>query len=186
MQWFNIFCFQAVMLEHGPVPEFKAWMSNNIHIKLREIITPFPYKYHPNGKAVAQSWSTLVQVMASCLTAPGHCLNQCWVAINKALWYSHECNVIGSKINKTLSKFVHLKLQPKFPGPMRYLIAGEWRIYASLVQATRQQAIIRTSGGVLLIGPLGTNFNETISAVRSNTRAFLCNERGRIFAAILW
>ena len=29
------------------------------------------------------SWSTLVQVMACCLTAPSHYLNQCWLIITK-------------------------------------------------------------------------------------------------------
>ena len=36
------------------------------------------------------SWSTLVQVMAWCLMAPSHCLNQCWLVINDVLWYSSE------------------------------------------------------------------------------------------------
>ena len=49
MQWFHIFCFQAVMLERRPVLEFEAWMSKNIHIKLREITTPFPNKSYPDG-----------------------------------------------------------------------------------------------------------------------------------------
>ena len=31
--------------------------------------------------------STLAQVMASCLTAPSHYLNQCWLLINKVLWH---------------------------------------------------------------------------------------------------
>ena len=35
-----------------------------------------------------KSWSTLVQVMACCLTAPSHYLNQCWLIINKVWWHS--------------------------------------------------------------------------------------------------
>ena len=35
-------------------------------------------------------WSTLAQVMASCLTAPIHYLNQCWLIISKVLWHSSE------------------------------------------------------------------------------------------------
>ena len=34
------------------------------------------------------SESTLVQVMAWCLTAPIHYLNQCWLIIKGVLWYS--------------------------------------------------------------------------------------------------
>ena len=32
-----------------------------------------------------RSWSTLVQVMACCLTAPSHYLNQCWLIISNVL-----------------------------------------------------------------------------------------------------
>ena len=36
--------------------------------------------------------STLAQVMAWCLTAPSHCLNQCWLIISKVPWHSCEDN----------------------------------------------------------------------------------------------
>ena len=36
--------------------------------------------------------STLAQVMACCLTAPSHYLNQCWIIISKVQWHSSECN----------------------------------------------------------------------------------------------
>ena len=35
-----------------------------------------------------RSVSTLVQVMAWCLTAPCHYLNQCWLLTGEVLWYS--------------------------------------------------------------------------------------------------
>ena len=38
------------------------------------------------------SGSTLAQVMAYCLTAPSHYLNQCWLIIRKVQWYSSEDN----------------------------------------------------------------------------------------------
>ena len=37
-----------------------------------------------------RSGSTLAQVMACCLTAPSHYLNQCWLIISKVLWHSSE------------------------------------------------------------------------------------------------
>ena len=37
-----------------------------------------------------RSGSTLAQVMACCLTAPSHYLNQCWLNISVALWHSAE------------------------------------------------------------------------------------------------
>ena len=38
------------------------------------------------------SRSTLAQVMACCLTAPSHYLNQCWLMISEVLWYSPDSN----------------------------------------------------------------------------------------------
>ena len=38
------------------------------------------------------SWSTLAQVMACCLTAPSHYLNQCWLMISGVLWHSPDSN----------------------------------------------------------------------------------------------
>ena len=42
------------------------------------------------------SWSTLVQLMACCLTvtAPSHYLNQCWLIISKVPWHSYEDIII--------------------------------------------------------------------------------------------
>ena len=40
-----------------------------------------------------RSGSTLAQVMACCLTAPSHYLNQCWLIIRKVQWYSSEDNL---------------------------------------------------------------------------------------------
>ena len=39
-----------------------------------------------------KSGSTLAQVIACCLTAPSHYLNQCWLIIGKVQWHSSECN----------------------------------------------------------------------------------------------
>ena len=34
--------------------------------------------------------STLAQIMACCLTAPSHYLNQCWLMISEVLWHSPD------------------------------------------------------------------------------------------------
>ena len=39
-----------------------------------------------------RSRSTLAQVMACCLTAPSHYLNQCWLMISEVLWHSPDNN----------------------------------------------------------------------------------------------
>ena len=41
-----------------------------------------------------RSGSTLAQVMACCLMAPSHYLNQYWLIISKALWSSSEGNIM--------------------------------------------------------------------------------------------
>ena len=43
-----------------------------------------------------RSGSTLAQVMACCLTAPSHYLNQCWLINNEVLWHLHEGNFTGN------------------------------------------------------------------------------------------
>ena len=57
------------------------------------------------------------------------------------------------------------------------LIEAKWRIYASAKQTTigsdndlspsRRQAIIWTTAGILLIGPLGTNLSEILSEIHT-------------------
>ena len=46
--------------------------------------------------------STLAQVMACCLTAPSHYLNQCWLMISEVLWHSPDSN-FNRKYFKVLS-----------------------------------------------------------------------------------
>ena len=43
-----------------------------------------------------RTWSTLAQVMACCLMALSHYLNQCWLIIKGVLWYSLGNNFTGS------------------------------------------------------------------------------------------
>ena len=50
-----------------------------------------------------RSGSTLAQVMACCLTAPSHYLNQSWFIINGVLWHSHESIFTGNTHDMNLS-----------------------------------------------------------------------------------
>ena len=54
-----------------------------------------------------RSGSTLAQVMACCLTAPSHYLNQCWLIISKVHWHSSEGNFA-----KDTSATNHFKITP--------------------------------------------------------------------------
>ena len=69
-----------------------------------------------------RSWSTLVQVMACCLMAPSHYLNQCWLIINKVLWHSSEDIIIKSfEDTNQLSKIEDYILKITLRSP-----TGQW------------------------------------------------------------
>ena len=55
---------------------------------------------------------TSVQVITCCLTAPSHCLNQCWLRINEASWHSAEGSFteIVPVITTKCMKIVYLKI----------------------------------------------------------------------------
>ena len=48
--------------------------------------------------------STLAQVMACCLMAPSHYLNQCWLIISKVLWHYHQGALSWVNLKIPLSK----------------------------------------------------------------------------------
>ena len=59
-------------------------------------------------------WSTLVQVMACCLKAPSHYLNQCWLIISKVLWHSSE-DIIIRRFEDTNTKYYIFKITLRSP-----------------------------------------------------------------------
>ena len=63
-----------------------------------------------------RTMSTLAQVMACCLTAPSHYLNQCWLIINWVLWHSLSYKMLKISILDMSLKITYLKLQPYLPG----------------------------------------------------------------------
>ena len=48
-----------------------------------------------------RTWSILIHVMAWCLMAPSHYLNQCWLLISEVLWYSPQGNFKTTAISLT-------------------------------------------------------------------------------------
>ena len=76
-----------------------------------------------DAKNHQRSWSTLVQLMACCLKAPSHYLNQCWHTINEILWHSFKGNIYLTKYSRYWSPtlqlysiFIHWNSQPHLPG----------------------------------------------------------------------
>ena len=59
-----------------------------------------------------RSGSPLAQVMACCLTAPSHYLNQCWLIMNLILWHLPENNFIGISHNiNSINEFENYNLK---------------------------------------------------------------------------
>ena len=70
-----------------------------------------------------KSGSTLAQVMACCLTAPSHYLNQCWLIISKVQWHSSECNftkIPQPSVTEISWKITYLKFHSNFPGASEF------------------------------------------------------------------
>ena len=69
-----------------------------------------------------RTWSTLVEVMACCLTAPSHYLNQCWLIISEVLLHSQESNFPGNThdiyLSDVLENFI-CKIAATYP-------RGQW------------------------------------------------------------
>ena len=64
---------------------------------------------------------TMTQVMACCLIAPSHYLNQCWPIISKVQWHSSGCNAILQEIpqppvTEISLKITYLKFCSNLPG----------------------------------------------------------------------
>ena len=68
-----------------------------------------------------RSGSTLAQVMACCLTAPNHYLNQCWRIISEVQWRDIHIRAISQEmpqpsLTKICLKITCLKFHSNFPG----------------------------------------------------------------------
>ena len=89
-----------------------------------------PSNLNHDGKAINSLWpgdtiwrhgtrSALAQVMACCLTAPSHYLNQCWLIIGEVPWHSSQGIIsrqVKIPINKRRLKIAVLKWNLGPPG----------------------------------------------------------------------
>ena len=66
---------------------FNSTYSNTLNI-----IYLKPVMNRVNSRHMTRSESTLAQVLACCLTAPSHYLNQCWLNISNVPGHSSESN----------------------------------------------------------------------------------------------
>ena len=65
---------------------------------------------------------TVVQVIACCLKAPSHYLNQCWHFINKVQWHSSDGNFTeDTSVNNHSNQFEYFLYKISFKSPR-----GQW------------------------------------------------------------
>ena len=77
-------------------PEKAVQLLADDHFK--PMMNQFNSLWHSDAIWWHRSRSTLVQLMACCLTAPSHYLNQCWLIIIKVQWCSSEGNFAWDSI----------------------------------------------------------------------------------------
>ena len=80
------------------------------------------------------SRSTLAQVMACCLMAPSHYLNQCWLIIRKLQWHSFLQEKPPSSVTEISLKITYLKFCSNHPGtnelnPIQFIGPVDWLIF---------------------------------------------------------
>ena len=144
-----------------------------------------------------RSWSTLVQVMACCLTAPSHYLNQCWLIVKYGpvtfiygqlhqKYPSHQswksASIFLNKISFKSLRGQWVKFVPTLMsdvmvgfnqlthwGRVTHICVSKLTIISSDngLSPGRRQAIIWTNARISLIGPLGTNFSEILIEIET-------------------
>ena len=124
-------------------------------------------------------WLGYIGLLPDGIMAPRHYLNQCWLIISEILCHSTEGNIRGivQDISPWLIwilKIIDLKLEPHLTGASKLTHWGQVQVTHICVSKLtiigsdnsvshgRHQAIIWTNEGILLIGPLGTNFSEIL------------------------
>ena len=130
-----------VQERHNPIP-------NALELRFRALIKPSLYPCLTRPQWVYTLWpsdaiwrqrsgSTLAQVMACCLTAPSHYLNQCWLIISEVQWHSYKGNFTrdASTINPlNLFQNYMSKISCKFP-------RGQWvNQLCKMMQAIRNES----------------------------------------------
>ena len=77
-----------------------------------------------------RSWSTLAQVMACCLMAPSHYLNQCWLTISNA-----QCRIFEGNFTKDTSTINQLNEPENYFRKISFKFSrGQWVMLNLLVQ----------------------------------------------------
>ena len=75
-----------------------------------------------------RSGSTFIQVMPWCLSAPSHCLNQCWLVINGVLWHSFK-----TQFHMKCSKYQFVEWVWKYTCKITSSPRGQWANWHDII-----------------------------------------------------
>ena len=125
-----------------------------IHMKLNTAIQPFRDPIRgPYGDISLRSyrvWPTLAQVMACCLTAPSHYLNQCWLIIGRVRFCAIRLKqdlLLSPKVNTRPTNCVkHLTYSPHYRSVARVICC----FYVSPEKHTFRHFIMKIITGLKL------------------------------------
>ena len=81
------------MVIHPPLEHFCSLYDFGPILKIPSKYVNTSWLWPGDAILCHRTWSTLVQVMASCLMAPSHYLKQYWLTISMILWFSFHDNV---------------------------------------------------------------------------------------------
>ena len=148
--------FQNVICRMAAILLSSQCVNSNQHMAQITVHGPHTVNSLWPSDAIWQhkSGSTLAQVMACCLTAPSHYLNQCWLLISKALWHLPVSNFTTS-CQATILGIWSLNYTLTHWGRVTHICVSNLTIIGSDtgLSPDRRQAIIWTNAGILLIGP---------------------------------
>ena len=147
------------------------WYCNNT-VQLHNTLWP------SDAISWQKSGSTLSHVMACCLMAQSHYLNHYWFPIIEVVWHSPECSsnftlsaqaatINGDFENHTIT--ATSSRDPMSWGWVTHICIGKVIFIGSDngLSPGRRQAIIWTNVGILLTGPLGTNFRDILIKIHT-------------------
>ena len=144
-----------------------------------------------------RSGSTLAQVMACCLTAPSHYLNQCWLIISEVLWHSPEGNFTWN------AQDIYpwpLRLHPHLPGTNElidyvtlmtmtvFIIMVSWLLsYVTITYLTHWSSVVHICiSKITIIGSdNGLSLGRRQAIIWTNVRILWIGSLGTNFSEIL-
>ena len=173
-QWFETAwpsCYVTVMKWCGNGRNSISFSERLSFWKWNTIISPSPY-YHFNPWAPGNAWVCSQHCGYWCpgAKAPSHQYPQCWLNIHCIGPISYKIlHLWWTTLEMKISFWKKLPSHLNHWGRVTHICVSKQTIIGSDngLSPGRRQAIIWTNAGILLIGPLGTKFNEILIEIQT-------------------